>query len=68
MKLHEMIKKMPDDDWLELREELRENYRVFLGRCPKKYIKGIALDYEVVSIPDVKYKNDYVIYSFIIKK
>ena len=59
MKLRELIKDIPDDDWLELFEELRGNYKVLLGRCPKRYITGEVLDYTVIHllkhIPNSRY-------------
>lgn len=54
MKLREIIKEIPDDDWLEIIEQSSINYRSFIGRAPKKYIVGELLDYEALYIGEVK--------------
>jgi uncharacterized FlaG/YvyC family protein len=38
MKLREIIKEIPDDDWLEIIEQSSINYRSFIGRAPKNIL------------------------------
>lgn len=67
MKLREMIKNIPDDDWLEITEQSTDKYKSAIGRAPKKYITGEVLDYEVLYINDVCYKSDHTLHSFIVR-
>lgn len=67
MKLSEMIIYVPDEGWLELTEEIRGNYKVFLGKCPHKYIQGEVLDYDVLSTEYIKQTKGFDLYSLLIK-
>jgi hypothetical protein len=67
MKLSEAIKAIPDDDWLEIREQSTNKYNSLIGRAPKKYIVGEVLDYEVEHIGTVQNKADYTLHKFIVK-
>lgn len=68
MKLREAIENIHDEDWLDLTEEPRRNYRTFLGRAPKYLIHGEVLDYEVVSIKRIQHSTDYTLHRFIVKE
>jgi len=67
MKLREVIRDIPDDDWLEITEQSTDKYKSAIGRAPKKYIKGEVLDYEVLYINAVCYRSDYTLHSFIVR-
>lgn len=61
MKLREIIKEIPDDDWLEIIEQSSINYRSYIGRAPKKYVVGEVLNYEALYIGEGrKHKNDRI--------
>lgn len=68
MKLREIIKEIPDDDWLEIIEQSSINYRSYIGRAPKKYIVGEVLDYEAVYLGKSRSIKNYEIYRFLVKK
>lgn len=58
MKLREIIKEIPDDDWLEIIEQSSINYRSYIGRAPQKYVVGEVLNYEALYIGEGgKHKN-----------
>ena len=67
MKLREIIKEIPDDDWLEIIEQSSINYRSFIGRAPKKYIVGEVLDYEALYIGEVKKNKNYQNHRFLVE-
>lgn len=66
MKLRELIKDVPDDDWLEITEQSSINYRSYIGRAPKKYIVGEVLDYEALYMGESKSNKNYVIHRFLV--
>lgn len=68
MKLREAIENIPDEDWLDLTEEPRGNYRTFLGGAPKYLIHGEVLDYELVYIKRIQHSTDYTLHRFIVKE
>lgn len=68
MKLREIIKEIPDDDWLEIIEQSSINYRSYIGRAPKKYIVGEVLDYEALYLGKSRSIKNYEIYRFVVKK
>ncbi|MBK5075729.1 hypothetical protein IL308_02740 [Lactococcus lactis] len=67
MNLREAIKDIPDDDWLEIKEQTSNKYNSRIGRAPKKYITGEVLDYEVLSIAHSGCTSDYTLHSIIVK-
>ncbi|MCC4121481.1 hypothetical protein [Lactococcus lactis] len=68
MKLREIIKEIPDDDWLKIIEQSSINYRSYIGRAPKKYIVGEVLDYEALYLGKSRSIKNYQIYRFVVKK
>lgn len=67
MKLREIIKEIPDDDWLEIIEQTSTNYRSYIGRAPKKYIIGEVLDYEALYISEGRKHENYQIHRFLVE-
>lgn len=66
MKLREIIKELPDDDWLEITEQTSNNYRSYIGRAPKRYVVGEVLDYEALSLGESKRIGNDQIYRFLV--
>lgn len=67
MKLREIIKEIPNDDWLEITEQSSTNYRSYIGRAPKKYIVGEVLDYEALYIEEGRKNKNYQIHRFLVE-
>lgn len=66
MKLWEIIKEIPDDDWLEIIEQSSTYYRSYIGRAPKKYIVGEVLDHEALYMGEIKSNKNYQIHRFLV--
>ncbi|MCT3091804.1 hypothetical protein EFN92_03810 [Lactococcus lactis] len=66
MKLREIIKEIPDDDWLEITEQSSTNYRNYIGRAPKKYIVGKVLYCEAFQIYNNRSNDDHQIHRFLV--
>ena len=67
MKLREIIKEIPGDDWLEITEQSLANYKSYIGRAPKRYIVGEVLDYEALHIGESKSNKNEQIHRFLVK-
>ncbi|MGV8956233.1 hypothetical protein [Lactococcus lactis] len=67
MKLKELIREIPDDDWLEITEQSSNTYKSYIGRAPKKYIIGEVLDYEALYMGDRRNTKNYQIHKFLVK-
>lgn len=66
MKLYEAIKNIPDDDWLEIFEQQRKNYIIFIGRAPRKHIQGEVLDYDVLTMSNKIKKHEYLSHKVVV--
>ena len=66
MKLREIIRAIPDNDWLEIFEQTPTHYRSYIGRAPKKYIVGEVLDYEALYIGEGRKHKSYQIHRFLV--
>lgn len=66
MKLREAIYNIPDDDWIEITEQTRDKYRNYIGKAPKKVIKGEVLEYDVLYSNCQKFMSDYIMHSFVV--
>ena len=50
MLLKKAILDFPSDVWLEVSEQLSDDYTVYVGRAPLTMITGAVLNYEVLKI------------------
>ena len=66
-RLVELIKDIPDDDWLDISEQGANKYISYIGRVPKKLVIGEVLDYEVLRVNNIQYRTDYTLHSFLVK-
>ena len=68
MKLQEIIREIPNNDWLEITEQTSNYHKSYIGRAPKKYIVGEVLNYKAIDMGERKSsKGNYKIHRLLVK-
>ena len=65
MKFHEMIKTIPENEWIEVLEKGTKQYTSLIGKVPKFLIKGPVLDYEVLSETTIN-NNEFTTHRIVV--